>query len=153
MLNKMISGLTSNHIPSLSTIVIQGIICMLLIILFIVFLLFAYTMYCYINEKLHPFSGRIETFKDVNDFIANYYNYKGFHFKEGTDSLDIMSVEEPIRAFVWEHKDAINYQLEKDREEKDEKKNKEKEGEERMIKLEKLDNAIRHSNNAKKVQL
>ncbi len=43
------------------------------IILIAIFLLiFTPKIYRYINKKRHPFSGKIKSFKDVNDFIANY---------------------------------------------------------------------------------
>ncbi len=48
----------------------------------ILFLIYIPKIYYYINKKRHPFSGKIETFKDVNDFIANY---DFFHFSDKDD--------------------------------------------------------------------
>ena len=139
-------------------------------------------IYRYINKKRHPFSGKIETFKDVNDFIINkdivffqdkdddgdMYNYTivntktytkiyDVSYKGGSKIIDIITgvyktyigdnywfdmrnrIRIPIRAFVWQHKDVINEQLEKERELK-EKDRKEKE---KILKLKHLDKNIR----------
>ena len=136
-------------------------------------------IYRYINKKRHPFSGKIETFKDVNDFIINCdflrfndiekgvrYNYyivgvkrdekisdaidgyriitvcKGIYRTEAHDSYWFFMrhrIDEPVRAFIWKHKGAINAQLdveailkEKDRKEK-----------EKKLKLKELDKNIK----------
>jgi hypothetical protein len=155
-----------------------------MILFYIVIIIFSWIfvpkIYRYINKKRHPFSGKIETFKDVNDFIANYdlfyfadkdndgvdYNYhivtkrynsnifiiilstrtitipKGIYKSEKYDNYWFAihnRINEPIRAFVWKHKDAINAALdvekiikEKDRKEK-----------EKNLKLKELDKNIK----------
>jgi hypothetical protein len=134
--------------------------------------IFAPKIYRYINKKKHPFSGKIETFKDVNDFIVNYnlfhftdkdenYNYyivtktytiwntktitipKGIYKTEKYDNYWYSihnRINEPIRAFIWNHKDAINAQLdvEKITEEKDRKEK------ERILNLNELDKNIKN---------
>ena len=138
-------------------------------------------IYRYVNKKRHPFSGKIETFKDVNDFIANYdlfyfadkdengvdYNYHIVMVKHQAREFDIIMttnlvtvpqgiyksemhdnywywignrIDEPIRAFVWKHKDAINAQLDVDKIIK-EKDRKEKE---KKLKLKELDKNIKN---------
>ena len=139
-------------------------------------------IYRHINKKRHPFSGKIETFKDVNDFIinkdimffqdkdddGNIYKYAIVNAKTyttidfnydsgGSKIIDIITgvyktyigdnywfdmhnrINIPTRVFVWQHKDAINEQLEKERELK-EKDRKEKE---KILKLKQLDKNIR----------
>ena len=139
-------------------------------------------IYRHINKKRNSFSGKIETFKDVNDFIINediisfqdkdddgnmykyvivnaktYTKIYDVSYKGGSKIIDIIAgvyktyigdnywydmhnrIRIPIRAFVWQHKEAINEQLDKERELK-EKDRKEKE---KILKLKQLDKNIR----------
>ena len=142
-------------------------------------------IYRHINKKRNSFSGKIETFKDVNDFIinediisfqdkdndGNIYKYVIVNTKTYTKIYDVSDrygykiidiitgvyktyigdnywfnmhnrINIPTRAFVWQHKDVINEQLEKERELK-EKDRKEKE---KILKLKQLDKNIKNLN-------
>ena len=102
-----------------------------------------------IRKKRHLFSGKIENYKDVNDFLANYKHfifheqeyyylivsktfsrsykdysnrwsgrdfYSGIYISEN-NSTDLRYMDrkrnQPLRAFVWEHRDEINLELER----------------------------------------
>jgi hypothetical protein len=143
-------------------------------------------LYRYINKKRHPFSGKIKTFKDVNDFIINkdimffqdkdengnickytivntktYTTIYDVSYKGGSKIIYIIAgvykseigdnywyymynrISIPTRAFVWKHKDAINEQLEKERELKEKDARNDVKDKERILELKQLDKNIR----------